>query len=66
MDAIQGGQSFTVTRDGHPIGQFVPLRRHVAQGEPSRKRAWAGFVRFIASGPRSRVSPRPSTRPGEA
>lgn len=27
MDAIQGGQSFTVTRDGHPIGQLVPLRR---------------------------------------
>ncbi|MEU5460352.1 type II toxin-antitoxin system Phd/YefM family antitoxin [Streptomyces althioticus] len=27
MDAIQSGQSFTVTRDGHPIGQLVPLRR---------------------------------------
>ncbi|WP_055573278.1 type II toxin-antitoxin system Phd/YefM family antitoxin [Streptomyces prasinopilosus] len=27
MDAIQDGQSFTVTRDGHPIGQLVPLRR---------------------------------------
>ncbi|MFF8638803.1 type II toxin-antitoxin system prevent-host-death family antitoxin [Streptomyces pilosus] len=27
MDAVQGGQSFTVTRDGHPIGQLVPLRR---------------------------------------
>ncbi len=27
MDAIQGGQSFTVTRDGHAIGQLVPLRR---------------------------------------
>ncbi|MEV6122204.1 prevent-host-death protein [Streptomyces sp. NPDC052077] len=27
MDAIQGGRSFTVTRDGHPIGQLVPLRR---------------------------------------
>lgn len=27
MDAIQGGQSFTVTRDGHPVGQLVPLRR---------------------------------------
>ncbi|MFD0315612.1 type II toxin-antitoxin system Phd/YefM family antitoxin [Streptomyces flavalbus] len=27
MDAIQGGQSFTVTRDGQPIGQLVPLRR---------------------------------------
>ena len=27
MDAIQSGQSFTVTRDGHPIGELVPLRR---------------------------------------
>ena len=28
MDAVQGGQSFTVTRDGHRIGELVPLRRH--------------------------------------
>lgn len=27
MDAVQGGQAFTVTRDGHPIGELVPLRR---------------------------------------
>jgi prevent-host-death family protein len=27
MDAVQGGQSFTVTRDGHQIGELVPLRR---------------------------------------
>jgi prevent-host-death family protein len=27
MDAVQAGQSFTVTRDGHQIGQLVPLRR---------------------------------------
>jgi prevent-host-death family protein len=27
MDAVQGGQSFTVTRDGHRIGELVPLRR---------------------------------------
>ncbi len=27
MDAVQGGQLFTVARDGHPIGQLVPLRR---------------------------------------
>lgn len=26
MDAVQSGQSFTVTRDGHPIGQLVPMR----------------------------------------
>jgi prevent-host-death family protein len=27
MDAVEHGQSFTVTRDGHPIGELVPLRR---------------------------------------
>ena len=27
MDAVEGGQSFTVTRDGHEIGELTPLRR---------------------------------------
>ncbi|UCM87235.1 type II toxin-antitoxin system Phd/YefM family antitoxin [Streptomyces marincola] len=27
MDAVQAGQSFTVTRDGHRIGELIPLRR---------------------------------------
>jgi antitoxin (DNA-binding transcriptional repressor) of toxin-antitoxin stability system len=27
MDAVEHGQSFTVTRDGHQIGQLVPIRR---------------------------------------
>lgn len=27
MDAVQAGQSFTVTRDGHEIGELIPLRR---------------------------------------
>ncbi|MCL2787910.1 MAG: prevent-host-death protein [Micrococcales bacterium] len=27
MDAVEGGTSFTVTRDGRPMGQLVPLRR---------------------------------------
>jgi antitoxin (DNA-binding transcriptional repressor) of toxin-antitoxin stability system len=27
MDAVEGGQSFTVTRDGHQIGELIPLRR---------------------------------------
>jgi prevent-host-death family protein len=27
MDAVQSGQAFTVTRDGHRIGELVPLRR---------------------------------------
>jgi prevent-host-death family protein len=27
MDAVQRGQSFTVTRDGHRVAELVPLRR---------------------------------------
>jgi antitoxin (DNA-binding transcriptional repressor) of toxin-antitoxin stability system len=27
MDAVENGASFTVTRDGHPIGELIPLRR---------------------------------------
>jgi len=27
MDAVEHGQTFTVTRDGHEIGELVPLRR---------------------------------------
>jgi antitoxin (DNA-binding transcriptional repressor) of toxin-antitoxin stability system len=27
MDAVEHGQSFTVTRDGYQIGELVPVRR---------------------------------------
>lgn len=27
MDAVEGGQAFTVTRDGHQIAELIPLRR---------------------------------------
>lgn len=27
MDAVETGQSFTVTRDGREIGELIPLRR---------------------------------------
>lgn len=27
MDAVQNGQAFIVTRDGHQIGELIPLRR---------------------------------------
>jgi len=27
MDAVEHGQAFTVTRDGHQIGEPVPIRR---------------------------------------
>jgi prevent-host-death family protein len=36
MDAVENGQSFTVTRDGHRIGELIPLRRrrrYVPRGE---------------------------------
>lgn len=27
MDSVEGGQSFTVTRDGRRIGELIPLRQ---------------------------------------
>ncbi len=27
MDAVENGQAFIVTRDGHQIGELIPLRR---------------------------------------
>lgn len=27
MDSVEHGNSFVVTRNGHPIGELVPLRR---------------------------------------
>lgn len=27
MDAVEHGQSFTVTRDGHQIGELIPIQR---------------------------------------
>lgn len=36
MDAVENGQAFTVTRDGHRIGELIPLRgrrRFVPRGE---------------------------------
>lgn len=27
MDAVERGQTFTVTRDGHRIAELIPLRR---------------------------------------
>jgi antitoxin (DNA-binding transcriptional repressor) of toxin-antitoxin stability system len=27
MDAVEHGQGFTVTRDGHEIGELIPIRR---------------------------------------
>jgi prevent-host-death family protein len=28
MDAVRDGQPFTVTQNGHRIGELIPLRRH--------------------------------------
>ena len=30
MDAVAHGESFIVTRNGMPIGELIPLRRHRA------------------------------------
>lgn len=26
MDALQAGQQFIITRDGHPVGELLPIR----------------------------------------
>lgn len=39
MDAVQNGQAFTVTRDGHRIGELIPLRR---------RRRFVGRLEFAA------------------
>ena len=36
MDALETGQRFTITRDGHPVGQLVPIRGQ-RQGAPSQE-----------------------------
>ena len=33
MDAVERGESFTVTRDGRPMGQLIPLRREFVSRE---------------------------------
>jgi len=33
MDAVERGESFTITRDGRPMGQLVPLRRRFVARE---------------------------------
>ncbi len=45
MDAVERGQSFTVTRDGHEIGELVPLRR---------RRRFVSLAEFIET---SRTAP---------
>ena len=54
MDAVEHGQSFTVTRDGHRIGELIPLRsrrRFVPKAEfvaTSRGAAFVDLDRFRA------------------
>ena len=39
LDAVEGGQSFTVIRDGQPIGELIPSRR---------SRRFVSRVEFVA------------------
>ena len=54
MDALEGGQAFTVTRDGRGIGELVPLRgrrRYVSREEfaaTSRSAPEVDLARFRA------------------
>jgi len=55
MDSVERVQGFTVTRDGHEIGELIPLRH---------KRTFVGREEFMALGPRAasrrrRPLPRP-------
>ena len=38
MDAVEHGQSFTVIRDGHHIGELIPLRRRPASSRARSSR----------------------------
>ena len=46
MDAVERGQAFTVTRDGHRIGELVPLRQ---------RRRFVSRAEFAATSLRWRV-----------
>lgn len=49
MDTVERGGSFTVTRDGHQIGELIPLRR---------PRTFVSRREFLANeGPRVFVDP---------
>ncbi len=48
MDSVERGQSFTVTRDGHRIGELVPLRH---------RRTFVSRAAFLASGGTSAIDP---------
>ena len=47
MDAVESGQAFTVTRDGHRIGELIPLR-HRRRFVPRRE--FAAMSRNAAPG----------------
>jgi antitoxin (DNA-binding transcriptional repressor) of toxin-antitoxin stability system len=48
MDSVERGQSFTVTRDGHRIGELVPIRR---------RRTFLPRGEFLAGGGTSAIDP---------
>ncbi|ABL82827.1 MULTISPECIES: prevent-host-death protein [unclassified Nocardioides] len=48
MDSVERGQAFTVTRDGHQIGELIPLRR---------RRTFVSRATFLAPGGTSTIDP---------
>ncbi len=48
MDSVERGQAFTVTRDGHQIGELVPLRH---------RRTFLPRGEFLATAGTSAVDP---------
>jgi len=51
MDAVEQGDSFAITRDGHQIGELIPLRRRhrfVSRAEFARGSQLAPLIDIVA------------------
>ncbi|GGN85177.1 hypothetical protein GCM10011610_39380 [Nocardia rhizosphaerihabitans] len=47
MDALEAGDDFIITRNGHPVGELRPIR---AQRDVATAELKARFARFAAAG----------------
>ena len=50
MDAVENGQAFTVTRDGHRIGELIPLRRRRRFVPRQEFAAMSGIAAMVDAG----------------
>lgn len=49
MRALDGGESFVVTRNGAPVGELVPLRRRQFVAADAAAEAFSGAPRLDAA-----------------